>query len=250
MNSLKPLVAGAMVLGSAMTVSASLRETEIETSEGAARVVVIEHATFVIEWDGKVIAVDPVGGGGAFAAHPAADLILVTDVHRDHLSLSTVAALTRDATVIVAPPAVAERFPETEQDRLLVLENGDREVWQNVGIEAVPMYNTTPGRQKFHPEGRGNGYVLTFGDTRVYISGDTEDIPEMRALDNIDAAFVCMNLPYTMDIKAAASAVLDFRPDIAIPYHYRGEDGMSDIKKFRKLVTKNSDVEVRLLEWY
>lgn len=251
MNRILVLIVGAAVLGGFASAAASSQTNEIETSAGVAKVDPIEHATFVIEWSGKVIAVDPVGGGGVFDEHPAADLILITDVHQDHLSLTTVAALTRDHTVVIAPPAVTERFPDTEQERMWPMENGQRREWEGIGIEAIPMYNTTAGRKKFHPKGRGNGYVLTLGDTRIYISGDTEDVPEMRALENIDAAFVCMNLPYTMDVKTAASAVLDFRPRIVFPYHYRGEDGLSDIRKFRKLVTKNSDdIEVRFLEWY
>jgi L-ascorbate metabolism protein UlaG (beta-lactamase superfamily) len=112
------------------------------------------------------------------------------------------------------------------------------------------MYNLSPERQGFHAKGRGNGYLLTLGGARIYISGDTEDIPEMRALKNIDAAFVCMNLPYTMDVEAAADAVLEFKPKVVFPYHYRGKGGMSDLEEFRSLVAKDPKIEVRLLEWY
>jgi L-ascorbate metabolism protein UlaG (beta-lactamase superfamily) len=119
-----------------------------------------------------------------------------------------------------------------------------------VTVEAVPMYNLDPQKQKFHPKGRGNGYLLTLGGKRVYIAGDTEDIPEMRALENIDIAFVCMNLPYTMNVAAAADAVLDFQPKIVFPYHYRGTDGMSDLGEFRSLVAAEPDIEVRVLAWY
>jgi len=115
----------------------------------------------------------------------------------------------------------------------------------------LPMYNLTADRQQFHPKGRGNGYVLTLGAKRIYISGDTEDIPEMRQLENIDVAFVCMNLPYTMDVEAAADAVLDFKPKIVYPYHYRGKGGMSDLEEFRSIVgAGDGDIEVRLLKWY
>jgi L-ascorbate metabolism protein UlaG (beta-lactamase superfamily) len=113
-----------------------------------------------------------------------------------------------------------------------------------VKIEAVPMYNLTAARLRFHNKGRGNGYVMTFGGKRVYVSGDTEDIPEMRALKNIDAAFVCMNLPYTMTPEQAADAVREFKPKVVYPYHYRG----SDTAQFKKLVGDAS--EVRLRDWY
>ena len=112
------------------------------------------------------------------------------------------------------------------------------------------MYNLTEERKNFHTKGRGNGYVVTLGGKRVYVSGDTEDIPEMRALKDIDAAFVCMNLPYTMDVDHAADAVLAFKPKIVYPYHYRGKEGMSDVEKFKTLVSKEKAVEVRLLKWY
>ena len=112
------------------------------------------------------------------------------------------------------------------------------------------MYNTTPDRLQYHEKGRGNGYVVTLDDKRIYISGDTEDIPEMRKLKNIDYAFVCMNLPYTMTVEQAASAVSEFKPKVVFPYHYRGKEGMSDIEKFKKMVSADSDIEVRFLDWY
>ena len=129
-------------------------------------------------------------------------------------------------------------------------------LWANVlGLDSDNRHfgldaNTPPERQNFHAKGRGNGYLLTLGGTRIYISGDTEDVPEMRALENIDAAFVCMNLPYTMEVTAAAGAVLEFRPKVVFPYHYRGKSGMSDLDQFQSLVAKDPGIEIRLLEWY
>ncbi len=223
---------------------------QIPTGEGPLVIHAIEHATFILEWDGKTIAVDPVGGKDAFAAHPKADFILITHTHGDHLSLDTVAALVKPSTPIVAPASVAEAFPEGESERILVLANGESTQWEGVAIKAVPMYNLDPQKQKFHPPGVGNGYVITLGGKRIYIAGDTEDIPEMRRLEHIDAAFVCMNLPYTMDVDAAASAVLDFEPKIVYPYHYRGKGGMSDLDRFRSLVAANPKIDVRVLKWY
>ena len=112
------------------------------------------------------------------------------------------------------------------------------------------MYNLTEDRLKYHEKGRGNGYLVTVGEKRIYISGDTEDIPEMRALENIDYAFVCMNLPYTMTVEQAASAVLEMKPKVVYPYHYRGTGGLSDTKKFAALVSEDGDIEVRQLDRY
>jgi len=222
----------------------------VPTSAGPLVIHPIEHATFVMEWDGKTIAVDPVGDVEAFADFQKPGLILITDIHGDHLSSEVVAALASASTTIVAPAAVAEKLPAGNPAEVKVLANGSSMTWQGVSVEAVPMYNLDPQKQKFHPKGRGNGYLLTLGGKRVYIAGDTEDIPEMRALENIDVAFVCMNLPYTMDVEAAADAVLEFQPEIVFPYHYRGTEGMSDLGQFRSLVASNPEIEVRVLAWY
>ena len=118
-------------------------------------------------------------------------------------------------------------------------------------IQAVPMYNLPEEENAKHPKGRGNGYVLNIENKRIYISGDTEDIIEMRMLRNIDVAFVCMNLPYTMDLNQAASAVLDFKPKTVYPYHYRGPEGLSDVEAFKNLVqAKDKNIQVRLYNWY
>lgn len=205
----------------------------------------IKHATLVIETSEAVIYVDPVGDTGAFEKYPAPDIILITDIHGDHLDSATVNSLKRDKTVIIAPKAVVDKLQFGQ-----VLNNGETTAVNNIQIEAIPMYNLTEERLKYHQKGRGNGYVITADKKRIYISGDTEDIPEMRNLKNIDYAFVCMNLPYTMSVEQAASAVLEMKPKVVFPYHYRGTDGFSDVEKFKQLVSKNKDIEVRLLNWY
>ena len=225
-------------------------EERLMTEIGPVVVHPIEHATMVLRWDEKTIYVDPVGGAEPFAGSPAPDLILITDIHGDHLSADTIRAVSTDATRIIAPEAVAAEFPENERKAVKVLANGENIGWEGVKIEAIAAYNLSPERQKFHPKGRGNGYVLTLRGMRIYISGDTEDVPEMRNLENIDAAFICMNLPYTMDVDAAADAVLEFQPKIIFPYHFRGKGGVSDIDRFRSLVGENEAIEVRLLKWY
>jgi len=218
----------------------------VPTSDGDLIIHPINHATFVMNWKHKVIYVDPVGNGKRFDGLPKADLILVTDIHGDHLSSETLEAVADAKTMIVAPSAVAEKLSEKLRKQTTVLPNGETKSVASISIEAVPMYNLTADRLKYHNKGRGNGYVVMAGGKRVYISGDTEDIPEMRALKNIDVAFVCMNLPYTMTEEQAASAVREFKPKIVYPYHYRG----SDVEKFKKLVGDGSGIEVRLRDWY
>lgn len=220
----------------------------IKTEKGELAIVPIQHATFVMKWGGKTVFVDPTGGADAFKGQGKPDLILVTDIHGDHFDPKTLAALRTSDTMFVAPGAVAEKMG-AEKTGVTILPNGEKTKAGEIGIEAVPMYNLTSERKNFHTKDRGNGYVLTMGGKRIYISGDTEDIPEMRALKDIDVAFVCMNLPYTMDVEHAADAVLAFKPKIVYPYHYRGKE-MSDVEKFKSLVAKDKSIEVRLLPWY
>ena len=240
-----------LLLLAGMSASSARAADKIEgdrlaTSDGDLIIHPINHATFVMSWKEKTIYIDPVGTGKRFEGLPKPDLILVTDIHGDHLSPETLEAVADAKTTIVAPSAVAEKLSEKLRKQTTVLPNGETKSVADVGIEAVPMYNLTADRLKYHNKGRGNGYVLTLGGKRVYISGDTEDIPEMRALKNIDVAFVCMNLPYTMTEEQAASAVREFKPKIVYPYHYRD----SDTEKFKKLVGDGSGVEVRLRDWY
>ncbi len=223
----------------------------LETDKGSLEIQPISHATLAMTWDGKTIYVDPVGGANAFSGLASPDIILLTDIHGDHLQLETLQALPIENTTFVVPQAVADQLPKELGKKIVILKNGDKTELDDITIEALPMYNLPGPRSSFHQKGRGNGYLLTMGGKRVYLSGDTEDIPEMRALKNIDIAFVCMNLPYTMDIDHAASAVLEFKPKIVYPYHYRGQGGLSDVEKFKSLVNEgNPDIKVRLRQWY
>lgn len=216
-----------------------------EYLEGGLKFTPIKHATFVIETKSATLYVDPVGNREAFQRFPPPDIILITDIHRDHLAPELVHALRHEKTTVIGPQAVVERLGQGE-----ILRNGDTRSIKGVKIEAIPMYNTTPERLKYHMKGRGNGYVLTLSQKKIYISGDTEDIPEMRSLKGIDYAFVCMNLPYTMTVDQAASAVLEMRPKVVFPYHYRGRGGFSDLQTFKKLVSKDKEIKVKLLNWY
>ena len=215
----------------------------VRTAEGALKITPVTHGSLMLEFKGKVIHIDP-WGRGDYSGLPQADLILITDIHGDHLDPAQVQKLTKSGTVIVAPQAVAQTVTEA-----LVLQNGQKKVVAGLEIEAVPMYNhkrgPSPGKL-YHDKGRGNGYVLTLGGKRVYISGDTACIPEMKALTDIDVAFVTMNLPYTMPPEEAAECVKAFKPKIVYPYHYRG----SDLNVFTRALESHPDIEVRLKDWY
>lgn len=208
----------------------------------------ITHATLVLSYNKTNIYVDPTGGADAFKGLAAPDLILITDIHGDHLDPKTIDAVNTANAVLVVPQAVADKLPATaNKQKLVILKNGDKTKQAGIEIEALPMYNLPEAADAFHTKGRGNGYVLTIGGKKIYISGDTEDIPEMRALKNIDIAFVCMNLPYTMDVNQAAQGVLAFKPKVIYPYHYRGQD----VNTFKTLVnTGDKNIEVRLRNWY
>jgi L-ascorbate metabolism protein UlaG (beta-lactamase superfamily) len=213
-----------------------------DTSAGPVKITPIFHASLLIEAAGKTIYLDPAKPAN-FTGLPPADLILITDIHGDHMDPASIAAISKPGTQIMAPPAVVKTVTSASP-----ISNGDTETWGDWTIEAIPMYNLKRGPSPgtlYHDKGRGNGYVLTYGAKRFYFSGDTEGIPEMRALKNIDVAFVCMNLPYTMPPDEAANAVKAFHPKMVIPYHYRG----SDLSVFAKGL-EGTGIEVRILDWY
>ena len=219
----------------------------IPTEMGNLTIHPVSHASLVLEGPDTVIYADPVGEASAYEGLPQPDLILITHEHGDHYSPETLSALVGENTPIITNPAVYDMLPDDLRARATALANGESTNAAGVPIEAIPAYNTTEDRLQYHPEGRDNGYVLTIGEARVYIAGDTEDIPEMRALQNIDLAFVPMNLPYTMTVDQAASAVAEFVPSVVYPYHHRG----SDVEQFRSQVEEAADgVEVRLSGWY
>lgn len=219
------------------------------TDNGNVTVHPIAHASIVIETPAGVIYVDPVGESALYAALPAADLILITHEHGDHYNAETLTALVGDNTTLITNPAVLEMLPEPLKAKASAIANGESTTWNDIAIDAIPAYNTTEGREDFHPQGRDNGYVLSVDGLRMYISGDTEGTPEMRALENIDVAFVCMNLPFTMDAKAAAEAVSEFAPTYVYPYHYRGRDnGTQDPAEFAALLA--GAIETKYGNWY
>lgn len=221
----------------------SPRQTQnFDTAAGVVKITPIYHASLLIEAGGKDIYVDPAKPAN-FSGLPPADLILITDIHGDHMDPNSISQISKSGTEIFAPPAVQKTVSSAQP-----ISNGETKTWNGWTIEAIPMYNIQRGPSAgtlYHPKGRGNGYVLTYGGKRFYFSGDTENIPEMRALKNIYVAFVCMNLPYTMPPDEAAQAVKTFHPQIVIPYHYRG----SDLTVFKNDL-QGTGIEVRLLDWY
>jgi L-ascorbate metabolism protein UlaG (beta-lactamase superfamily) len=217
-----------------------------QTSQGPLRITPIFHGSLMLEFDGKVIHVDP-WGQGDYSGIPQADLILITHTHADHMDKAMIDRLKKPSTVMLTPPAVADTLncpcPEIE-----TINNGEKKTVMGIEIEAVPMYNIVQGNgpgKPFHHKGIGNGYVMNFGDTRVYISGDTECTPEMKSLKNISIAFLCMNPPRTMSTVEAAECVKAFRPKIVYPYHYRG----SNIQEFADALKNTPGIEVRLRKW-
>jgi L-ascorbate metabolism protein UlaG (beta-lactamase superfamily) len=215
------------------------------TPAGELTVTPIHHATLLLRVADKAIYLDPVAADASYEGLPKADYVFVTDIHGDHMDPAGLAKVKKDDTVVVAPPAVNEKMPAG-----VVMKNGDTHDFGAFQVEAVPMYNLTrgPGAGKlFHDKGRGNGYVFTFGKaTRLYVSGDTECTPEMKALKNIDVAFVCMNLPYTMPPSEAAACVNAFKPKVLFPFHDKG----TNLDELAAAIKPESRVEVRKRDWY
>lgn len=218
----------------------------IRTNQGDLEIYPILHGSIIFKWNDLDIYIDPYGGAERYKTKGNPDLILISHPHDDHLNLETLAGLNTNQATFIVPLAVAELLPAEYSDQAVILANGESQEIKGISVKAVPMYNL-PEAGARHAKGWGNAYVLTIGGKSIYISGDTEDIPEMRSLTGIDVAFVCMNLPYTMDINQAASAVLEFEPVIIYPYHHRGQD----IGQFKALVDAgNKDIDVRLKDWY
>ncbi len=231
-----------VTLASFVGLAAAVAPDTIPASGGDITIQPINHATLQVTHAGHVIDVDPVGQAD-FGTLPPPDIVLVTDIHGDHLDPATVAKLKKPTTTIVAPAAAAAKL-----EGAIVMKNGETKTVDGVTIEAVPMYNLQRGPsagQLYHDKGRGNGYIVTLGGKRLYFAGDTECTPEMKALKNIDVAFIPMNLPYTMPPSEAAECVKAFKPKIVYPYHYRGQN----LEEFASAL-KGSGVDVRIRDWY
>jgi L-ascorbate metabolism protein UlaG (beta-lactamase superfamily) len=234
-----------LAICAAMSASPSLAagafETDLlPTAAGDLKITFIGHASLMFEFGGKVIYSDPVGMYGDFTKLPKADLILVGHEHGDHLDPKLIAKLSTAGTKLVLNPSAA-----AQEKNGIVLKNGEETTIDGIRIEAVPAYNLvhmrSPG-MPFHPKGEGNGYILTLGGKRVYIAGDTENIPEMKGLGRIDIAFLPMNLPYTMTPEMVADAVRMLKPAILYPYHTTD----TDTAKLQPLLKGEKGIEVRI----
>ena len=228
-------------MASSPALAAGTFETDVlPTSAGDLKITFIGHASLMFEFGGKVIYNDPVGQFGDYGKLPKADLILVAHDHSDHFDPKTIALISTEKTKLVLTSLCAAKG-----GRGIVLKNGEETTVDGIRIEAVPAYNIahmrSPG-MPFHPKGDGNGYILTFGDKRVYVAGDTENIPEMKTLGRIDVAFLPMNLPYTMTPEMAADAARMVKPKILYPYHF----GETDTAKLVSLLKDERGIEVRI----
>ena len=241
MKVLTKLAAVLLIAGCAKAASKTEFEKDVlPTSEGELQITFIGHGTLILQFGGKVIHVDPVGQYADYTKLPKADLILITHEHGDHLDTDAIDKIATGNTVIVLTDICHKKLAKGE-----VMKNGDVRDILGLKIEAVPAYNIvherSPGKP-YHPKGDGNGYVITFGDKRVYVAGDTEDIPEMANLENVDVAFLPMNLPYTMTPEMVAEAARSFRPKILYPYHF----GKTDTSQLFQLLKDEPAIEVRL----
>jgi L-ascorbate metabolism protein UlaG (beta-lactamase superfamily) len=241
---MKSLLMAVNVLVMVFAVGAEAQEKfemdTIKTSAGDLKITFIGHGTLIFTFGGKIIHVDPFSEMADYGKLPKADIILLTHEHRDHLDLKALNSVRTKKTIIVLTKTCAKQVEDS-----IVMDNGDVKTVQGLKIEAVPAYNIIHKRdtgQSFHPKGIGNGYIITFGDKRVYVAGDTENIPEMKGLKGIDIAFLPMNLPYTMTPEMVADAAKAFKPTILYPYHY----GNTDTSKLLDLLKSTKEIEVRI----
>jgi L-ascorbate metabolism protein UlaG (beta-lactamase superfamily) len=235
-----------LTLSAVLHANTSNREADaIKTSQGELTMLPLYHGSVMLQWAGKIIHVDP-WSQGDYKGIPQADMFVITHTHRDHLDMMMIDQLKKPGTIIVGPPAVIDTLncapacgvAETVSD-------SEKKTVMGIVFEGVPMYNIVQGSapgMPFHHKGIGSGYVLGFGDTRVYFSGDTECTAEMKALKNISVAFLAMNPPRTESTLEAAECAKAFRPKIVYPYHYRG----SKIEEFADALKNTPGVEVRL----
>lgn len=232
----------AMLTIGALTVTAQevVKRDVIKTSTGDLELIFLGHSSLMMTFQGKIIHFDPYGKMADYTKLPKADLIFITHDHNDHFDQATLESIQKQETVVILPPICSQRIPEG-----LIMKNGETMTVQGIGIQAVPAFNLVHMRdngEAFHPKGIGNGYVLTLGDKRIYVAGDTENIAEMKALKDIDCAFLPMSTPSTMTPEMAANAAQAFRPKILYPYHYKE----TDPNRLTELLKDTPGIEVRI----
>ena len=215
----------------------------LATANGDLIIHPVNHAGFVMTWNGLTIYNDPVTG--TYTNFPKADFIFISHDHGDHMNSPVVTSIRQPSTIIITTKAAFGQLSAAARLQATVLTNGSSTNFLGIQIDAIPAYNS------YHPQGTGNGYVLTLGGKRIYISGDTGDIPDTRALQNIDVAFLCVNVPYTMNVNQAAAVTRAFAPKVLYPYHYRNQDNsLANLATFKNLVGTDLGIEVRLRKWY
>lgn len=220
--------------------TAGFEKDVFKTSTGEMVITFIGHGTLMMEFDGKVIHIDPVSYFADYSTLPKADLILITHEHGDHLDPKSIDLLKKESTKVVLTKICSDKYKGTD-----IMKNGDSGTFAGFKIDAVPAYNIQNVRgdgNPYHPKGDGNGYVISFADKKVYVAGDTENIPEMKNLKNIDIAFLPMNLPYTMTPEMVAGAAESFNPKVLYPYHF----GETDTGKLLEVMKMQSNTEVRI----
>jgi L-ascorbate metabolism protein UlaG (beta-lactamase superfamily) len=234
------LMVFSIILASTSNAQEQFQSDIIKTSSGDLTITFIGHGSLMFAFGGKVIHVDPYSKLADYSKLPKADILLITHEHRDHLDTAALEKIRTEKTRVVLTEAGAGRVSGGT-----VMKNGERKTIDGLTIEAVPAYNIEGKRengQPYHPKGSGNGYIITFGDKRVYIAGDTENIPEMKGFKNIDIAFLPMNLPYTMTPEMVADAAKMIQPKVLYPYHTGG----TDIAKLTALMKDQKGIEVRI----
>jgi L-ascorbate metabolism protein UlaG (beta-lactamase superfamily) len=242
---LAALAAALLLLAATVAPAVDAPADTLTTAAGPLVVHPVAHASFLLQWGDLLVAVDPVGEAGRYLRLGRPQLVLVTHKHGDHFDADVLRELAGQHNVVVTTPLVAESVPSCDA---VVLTNGESHAVGDLRVTAVPAYNTSADRLQYHPRGRDNGYLLERGGVRVYISGDTEDIPELADLAPVDVAFLCMNLPYTMSVAQAARAVGLLGAAVVYPYHFRNGDGShGDVGALGAMA---DGVEVRVLGWY
>ncbi len=240
MRSLSVILSMLVLAASALARAQSNFQVDtLKTASGDLQMTFIGHGTLMFQYGNVVVHVDPLSQYADYATLPKADIVLVTHDHPDHLDPKAIEAVKTPKTAVIGTVKCVSQVPG-----MVPMSNGDSRTVQGLRIEAVPAYNIVnkrPTGEPFHARGDGNGYVITFGDKRVYVAGDTENTPEMKALKNIDVAFLPMNLPYTMTPQMVADAAKAFMPKILYPYHY----GNTDTSQLKKLLA-GTPIEVRI----
>lgn len=234
----RTILAGLAALPVLASIRPAFAAETVATSGGEIGIHPVMHASLALGFGDQVFYVDP--AENSFDGLPAPTAIFITHAHGDHYNADNLAKLAGDSVPVYVNADVFEKLPEGLKARATALKNGESTTVNGIAVDAIAAYNTTEDRKQYHPQGVGNGYVFTFADKKVYVAGDTEDIPEMRALTGIEVAFVPMNLPYTMSVEQAADAVKAFKPAIVYPYHSRG----SDLEQFKSLVGDASEVRI------